>query len=417
MKKLSIVSCEPLGKHQTLNLHIRGDNHNFILASGVVSGNSHSYAYSLLSYYTAYLKANYPTEFMCCLMTMEDSPEETYKNILECRNLGIEVIPPDINESETGFTVLGDKKLRFGLGAIKSLGEKSIEKIINERKNAHYSSLMDFYVRTRVNSRVLENLIKAGAFDSFGNNRSSLTKHFDDIEKFLHFQGLKTTQKKVASGELTLSAPIPPDVSDWPLADKLKYEKEMLGFYLSGHPLDLYKDFLGQTEDLVDIESLAGEGEAKVVGVINNPERKNTKKGERYITFIFEDKTSSILCIAWPEIVKRYESLLIANEPVLLCGSYNVYESERQFIVKKIELLDEVKYGTGDIALSTKIENLQEIRDTIRDYPGKTSVELVLTGDQKKITVKLLETVGLRSEALVKLRNLGTLINRPESQN
>ncbi len=219
--------------------------------AGYAFNKAHTAAYAILSYQMAYLKAHYPVEFMATLMTSESA--DTDKIVIymaECRKLGIKVLPPDINESYTDFTVSG-RNIRFGLAAIKNVSSNAIDAIVKARDDGPFESLQDFCERTdpkTVNRRSIECLIKCGAFDSLGGHRAQYWEYLEDTLK-----QAQSTQKDKARGQTTLFSILQetvaedislPDVPEWSLDEVLRYEKELLGFYLSGHPLDQYCDTL-----------------------------------------------------------------------------------------------------------------------------------------------------------------------------
>jgi len=210
---------------------------------------SHSAAYALISYQTGYLKAHYPIEFMAALLTSEmHSIDGVVKFIAECRNHGIQVLPPDVNESEKEFTVI-DKKIRFGLVAVKNVGEGAIETIIEARKEGKFISLFDFCRRVdlrKVNKRVVEALIRCGAFDSTDAYRSRMMAVLEEAldfgqrvqrERTDPQLGLFDTKGKEPS---LINTPPFPDITEWDQKQLLTNEKDSLGFYISGHPLGEY---------------------------------------------------------------------------------------------------------------------------------------------------------------------------------
>src|SRR5262249_45238671 len=210
---------------------------------------SHAASYALISYHTAYLKAHYPQEFMAALMSLEmGDTNKTYKNIAECRLRDIPVLPPDVHESDEGFTVRTET-IRFGLGAVKGVGSKAIEVIHAARQEGPFTDLYDFCTRVRgsqVNKRVLESLVKAGGLDSLGTSRSQLMVGLEAALRWADQQangagnsaqlGLFTT----ATGKNGATHPDLPQVPEWTDIDKLRNERETLGFFITGHPLDKY---------------------------------------------------------------------------------------------------------------------------------------------------------------------------------
>ncbi|MFP3928521.1 MAG: DNA polymerase III subunit alpha, partial [Desulfobacteraceae bacterium] len=215
---------------------------------------SHSAAYALIAYQTAYLKAHYPVEFMAALLTQDmGNQDKTIKNIAECRGMGIPILPPDLNESQADFTVV-EGSIRFGLAAVKNVGIKAVESLIEEREaNGPYEDLVDFCTRvdgSKVNRRVLEGLIQCGAFDFTGHNRATLLASLDEVIRYcgshretnqLNMFAVFAGDKRNGFGGLELS-----EQPEWDEKERLKREKESLGFYITGHPLDRYADVVAQ---------------------------------------------------------------------------------------------------------------------------------------------------------------------------
>lgn len=316
---------------------------------------SHSAAYALVSYQTAYLKAHYPEEFMAGLMTLEmDSTEKTFKNMAECREMGIRVLPPDVNESSQDFTVVrqadenGKRPIRFGLGAVKGVGGRAIESIIGSREEGPFLSLADFCRRVQsqqVNKRVLESLIKCGAFDSTGEPRRRLLEGLDEICQW----AAAGSQKTVETNQMGLFAPgaIPesrgtppalPPVPEWDDKEKLRQEKEAIGFFITGHPLDRYERELRRLTEATtgNLHSREDQSRVRLGGVIQSLKMKNTKKGARYAAFSLEDREGTVEVVAWPRVYEQYEAVLHGDEPVILEGVLEVSEERCQIVAEEI---------------------------------------------------------------------------------
>ena len=367
---------------------------------------SHSAAYALVSYQTAYLKTHYPVEFIATLMTSEmGDTDKVIKNLAECRGKDIEVLAPDINESRADFTPVGTK-IRFGLAAVKNVGEKAVEVILETRaKDGPFESLFDFCRRvdtTAVNRRVIESLIKCGAFDSTQVSRARMFGALDDAIK-----AGQAHQRDQSSNQIDifgmLGAPtrggkkagdIYPQVSEWSTQEALAFEKEALGFYITGHPLDKFdrvlKKIAGGT--IATLKERAQPGDVKIGGVVSALRLRNTKKGDRYGSFNLEDKTGFIEVLAWPDTYKKCAGLLGADDPIFVKGRLEVGEERIQVIANDIEALSEAaknqKYGTVNgngekIHLYVReaevsAEELVILRDTLLDFPGRSTVYLHL---------------------------------------
>ena len=372
---------------------------------------SHSAAYALVSYQTAYLKAHYRVEFMAALMTSEmDDTDKVIKNLAECRQKGIEVLAPDVNESRSNFTPVGDK-IRFGLAAVKNVGAKAVEVILDSRrKDGPFESLFDFCRRvdlTAVNKRVIESLIKCGAFDATGISRQRMIGALDDA-----MRGGQAYQRDQESNQINifavLGAPakggkkpgdVYPQVTEWSAQESLAFEKEALGFYITGHPLDKYERAIKKITNgsIAALKEKATPGEVKIGGVVSALKLRNTKKGDRYGSFNLEDKTGFLEIIAWPDVYKKCAELLAADDPIFVKGRLEAGEERIQVIANEISLLAEAAAkgrangnGLGNDrrdgeklhlhARESEIsaDELVRLRDMLLEYPGPCTVFLHL---------------------------------------
>ncbi|HEV8722697.1 MAG TPA: DNA polymerase III subunit alpha [Candidatus Binatia bacterium] len=367
---------------------------------------SHSAAYALVSYQTAYLKTHYPVEFIATLMTSEmGDTDKVIKNLAECRGKDIEVLAPDINESRADFTPVGTK-IRFGLAAVKNVGEKAIEVILETRaQDGPFESLFDFCRRvdtTAVNRRVIESLIKCGAFDSTQVSRARMFGALDDAMK-----AGQAHQRDQSSNQIDIfgmlgtptrggkkAGDIYPQVSEWSTQEALAFEKEALGFYITGHPLDKFDRVLKKIASgtIAALKERAQPGDVKIGGVVSALRLRNTKKGDRYGSFNLEDKSGFIEVLAWPDTYKKCAGLLGADDPIFVKGRLEVGEERIQVIANDIEALSEAaknqKYatvnGNGEkIHLYVREaevspEELVILRDTLLDFPGRSTVYLHL---------------------------------------
>jgi DNA polymerase-3 subunit alpha len=386
---------------------------------------SHSAAYALVSYQTAYLKTHYPVEFMAGLLTSEmGDTDKVIKNLAECREKNIEVLPPDINESSADFTPVGEK-IRFGLAAVKNVGEKAVEVILQSRaEEGPFKSIFDFCRRvdlTAVNRRVLESLIKCGAFDSTGTARERMLAALDEAMRIG-----QAHQKNRESNQIDLFGlsggssngfggangfhDAYPNAEEWTAQQKLTHEKESLGFYITGHPLDKYEGRLARltSGSAAVLKERAAPGEVKAGGVVTAMRLKNTKKGDRYASFQLEDKTGFIEVIVWPETYKRCGETLVSDDPILVAGKIDIGEERVQIIANEIIPLEEAsrrlpparkKDNGGRVhvylrgtALSS--EELAQLHETLRRHPGSSPVSLhFFASDQSE---QIIETDELR---------------------
>jgi DNA polymerase-3 subunit alpha len=318
---------------------------------------SHSAAYALLAYQTAYLKTHYPVEFMAALLTsVTGSTDDVVKYINECREMGIAVDPPDINVSDANFTPHG-AAIRFGLAAVKNVGHTAIESIVAGRKKlGRYSSIFEFCEKVDLrllNKRVLESLIKSGAMDSLGRRAqlmAVLDKAMDRAQK---------TQRDAESGQHGLfgifqeEAPTSndrlPDMPDWDEPTRLANEKEILGFFITGHPLEKYKDKLMDfnaltTEDIAALKSSTGKDEVYAGGIITNIRVQKSRKGDFYAQGALEDMAGSVEMIVFPETYRRLGEKVRLDVPVLVRGGVRVEEgSNPKLTVSEITPLEEAK--------------------------------------------------------------------------
>ncbi|MET0153034.1 MAG: DNA polymerase III subunit alpha [Candidatus Binatia bacterium] len=291
---------------------------------------SHSAAYALVSFQTAYLKAHFPQEFMAALLTMEmGDTDKTYKNIADCRERGVRILPPDVNQSGEDFTAAGND-IRFGLGAVRGVGGKAIETILAARTTP-FESFADFCRRVRgpvINKRVVESLVECGAFDSLGEGRARLVEAAEDMLRWAERTEREANSDQQSlfgrGGSAALTDPPPiPVVPEWSDKEMLRAEKEAIGIFLTGHPLDKFdRDLLRLTN--ASTGTLAGRAHQEkvvVAGVIHTVKTKNSKKGDRYATFSLEDKEGVVEVIAWPEAYRRFETTIHGDEPVLVAGS------------------------------------------------------------------------------------------------
>ena len=386
---------------------------------------SHSAAYALVSYHTAYLKAHYPREFLAALLTMEmGDTDKVYKNLADARAHGIRILPPDVHSSRSDFTVTPDG-IRFGLGAVKGVGEKAIETILQEREDGPFKSLADFCLRTQgsqVNRRIIEGLIKAGAFDTIDTNRAGLIAGLDASLSWAtsvaddHAAG----QMGLFGSESGMSQPEPelPITPPWNDERRLANEHDVVGLYISGHPLDRYLsdlDFL-QAASTSKLGPEHDQQKVRLAGVTTSLQRKNSRKGDRYGTFKLEDRQGVIDVIAWPETYKNHESAIIGRAPVVITGKLEFDERRNSgagegddgaqgFALKAQVIADTivpiveartVKAVGIDFMLSAEShtsEHITQIRDAIERFPGNCRAAIrVCKAGASETEIKLPDT-------------------------
>jgi DNA polymerase-3 subunit alpha len=363
---------------------------------------SHSAAYALISFQTAYMKAHYGVEFMAALMSheMEDS-DKTFKNLNECRKQGIKVLPPDVNQSGSGFTVRGGL-IRFGLAAVKGTGEKAVDVILKAReKGGDFTSIEDLVSRIEaksINRRVFENLIKAGAFDISKVSRRELIDRLDEILKT--FQ-VRVEDKRQLSlfGSVEKPSVVTPKVlglAEWPVNQRLSFEREALGFFISGHPLEKFRSDLKRFGAIstADVKN-GGKREVRVGGIVSALKLKNTKKGDRYASLMLEDWVGTIEALVWPETYKRVSHFLISEEPVIATGKPDITEERAVLIIDKIESLISMRdrsatQGFLVLAGSDDVEQvLPRFQNLFSLHPGTCPLKVKLALDTGEVLVVL----------------------------
>ncbi|MGQ9670016.1 MAG: DNA polymerase III subunit alpha, partial [Desulfosoma sp.] len=342
-------------------------NHIFDLMdkfAGYGFNKSHSAAYALIAYQTAYLKAHYPVEFMAALLnSFLSNTDQVVKLINECRDKGIAVLPPDVNVSELDFAVV-EGKIRFGLGAVKNVGEGAIETILAARaKDGPFTSIYNFCERvdtSKVNRRVLEHLIKCGAFDSIHPDRAQVLAAMDQA-----LERGQVRQRDRSTGQLNLfdllptsndPSPAPhnlPEVPSWNRRTVLNYEKESLGFYISGHPLDHYAEELS-TLCTADTQRVREKPEgAKVIlcGLVSITKELTTKKGERMAFLTLEDKEGTLEVVCFPEAYSKARDLLQGDEPLAIFGTLQHDEKGSKVLADEILTLEAAQSRSVDTVL------------------------------------------------------------------
>ncbi|MBE0596232.1 MAG: DNA polymerase III subunit alpha [Desulfuromonadales bacterium] len=316
---------------------------------------SHSAAYALIAYHTAYLKAHYPVEFMAALLTEDmDNTDKVIKNISEVRAMGIEVLPPDINASASSFTV-DDRSIRFGLGAVKGVGAAALESIIEVRREKPFASLHDFCERVdlrKVNKKVAEALVKCGAFDSLGGKRAQYLAALEDSmemgqrvqrERQMGQESLfgaeeVTSQNGNGYGQL-------PAIEEWAENILLSFEKEALGFYITGHPLARHAEAIRRfaTCATAALFERTDKEEVKVCGIVSGIKELTTKKGERMAFVTLEDLSGFVEMVVFPEIYLASAELLKSEEALLVSGTLDIGEESCKLLVAEVVPLREVK--------------------------------------------------------------------------
>ena len=353
---------------------------------------SHSAAYAMISYRTAYLKANYPVEFMTALLTSEkDNTDKIVEYINEAERMGIKILPPDVNESFANFTMVGKDAVRFGLSAVKNVGQGAIESIIQSRKTySRFNTLHQFCENVDLrlaNKKVIESLIKCGAFDSFGLKRSQMmammARAMDNAD---------VIRKEKQKGQLMLfkEASIlkdAPDIKEWPESQLLTFEKEIIGFYITGHPLAKYEKILKEysTANSSKLKDLEDNKRIWFGGIINKVKNTVTKRsGERMAIMMMEDMEGSVEALVFPTAYKNVSRFIQLNLVVFINGRLSLREERPKIIVEEIIPIEEArKKFTQSISINLLQTGMTDemfgrLKDVFSKHQGDTPVYLNL---------------------------------------
>jgi DNA polymerase-3 subunit alpha len=375
---------------------------------------SHSAAYALIAYQTAFLKTHYPVEFMASLLTSEmHSTDGVVKFIAECRNHNIPILPPDINESDIEFAVDG-AQIRFGLVAVKNVGENAIESIIACRAEKRFESLFDFCERVdlkKVNKRVVESLIKCGAFDSTGAKRSQMMAA---VESALDY-GQRVQRERndpqmglfdIGENQASINAPALPEIGEWDEKQFLTFEKESLGFYLAGHPLSRYEDLLDKftNADAVSIKELSDGGVVRIGGLVQSSKMIKTKKGDLMAFVTIEDMHGAVEAIVFSRVFGQVRDLLVEDNPLLIQGQVQKDEQSVKILadtVIPIEAAEETWTASVHFNLEisrTDREVLTQLHDIFERHPGGCPAFLHLRSpDNTDSVIALPEVLKLKA--------------------
>ncbi|PMP97636.1 MAG: DNA polymerase III subunit alpha, partial [Thermodesulfobacterium geofontis] len=306
---------------------------------------SHSAAYALVAYHTAYLKAHYPIYFMASILTYEaNKSEEVSKYLAVANEMGIKILPPDINKSEAGFTIEGNA-IRIGLYAIKNVGEEAVNEILRKRP---YNSFLDFCNKVdtkKVNKKTIEALIKSGAFDSLEPNRAKLIHNLSSVLSISSQAKFSTLFKQATLISLDKTFNLE-EVPEWDLDEKLIFEKEALGFYLTDHPMKRYRKWINifssfNMEKIKEVE----EG-TKIVsaGIISEIKIKSTKNGEKMAIIKIEDEKSVLKALIFPDLYRQYMHILTEGNPLWVKGEVDKEEENTILLIEDLAELKDLKF-------------------------------------------------------------------------
>jgi DNA polymerase-3 subunit alpha len=388
---------------------------------------SHSAAYAVVAYQTAYLKTHYPVEFMSALLSSEiGNQDKLTKYLNECRDMNIPILPPDVNSSDLTFTPAGNS-IRFGLTAIKNVGEAAIESVLAaRRKLGRFDTLLQFCENVDLrllNKRVIESLIKAGAFDSLGARRS---QHMAVLDRAMDLgqkrqRDTSSGQHGLFMGDAGLASPPPldlPDAPDWTEAERLAGEKEVLGFYVTGHPLEKYMGKLATITryDSSSLEELAHEAPVTLAGILTSLRVRPSKKGDLWGSGMLEDSRGLVELLVFPQAYQQLQSVLKPDRALLIKGRVRHEENQRtKVVVSEARPLEAAVNGPKPrlrigVDLGQAGEGLAaELADLLSAHPGSHPVVLELTrpGDfTADLRVVRPRTVNADEEVISRLRAL-----------
>ncbi len=406
-RKTFVDGCEATGYGRELGEELFDTMEPF---ADYAFNKSHSYGYGFVSYQTAYLKANYPVEYLACLLTsVKTNLDKAGIYLNECRQLGIKVLVPDVNRSEMDFTSIPDpdggerNAIPFGLSAVRNVGEGLVELIISERNaNGPFESFVDFCERVDyqvLNKRTLESLIKAGAFDSLGHARKGLLLAFEGIidqtvaARRQHDLGVQTLFGSLVDGDATTPAfDDRPRIGDeeFDKSQRLAFEKEMLGLYVSDHPLmgieaALRRKAEDTIADMVDLE----DGQMVAIGgVVTGLQRKWTKRGDLMAVLVLEDLTDSVETMIFPRTFADYGHLLEDDRIVIVRGRVDKRDDQPKLMAQTIEVLDADLLGSApplrlEILPSQLSDDIIErLKRLLSEHSGESPVYIHLSDQQ-----------------------------------
>ena len=386
--------------------------------SGYAFNKAHTAGYGLVSYWTAYLKANYPAEYMAALLTsVGDDKDKSALYLSECRRMGIKVLPPDVNSSVATFTAVG-RDVRFGLAAIRNVGTNVVDAIVSARKaKGEFTGFPDFLRKVPVvvcNKRVIESLIKAGAFDSFGHPRKGLVLvHEQAVDAVIDIKrneaiGQDSLFGGDAETEAFFDVPIPAD-GDWDKSTRLSFEREMLGLYVSDHPLLGVEHLLAREADvsLADLLSSGDESAersrgdrndggavVKVAGILSGVQRKVTKQGNPWAAATLEDLAGAIEVLFFPATYQLYATSIAEDAIIVVKGRIDRRDDVPKLIAMDVTVPDLSVDDGGPFVVSMPVTRcvapvVEQLKEVLMTHPGPTEVHLRLRGAQRTTVVRL----------------------------
>ncbi|MDD4382138.1 MAG: DNA polymerase III subunit alpha [Candidatus Dojkabacteria bacterium] len=378
---------------------------------------AHSASYAIIAYRTAFLKSHYPLEFMAALLEGDlDNFDRVILDLNECERLGIDVLPPSVNESGYYFDTVGDTSIRFGLGGIKNVGDDIVKSIVKEReKNGKYLHLDDFVHRLydKVTKRAIEYLIMSGAMDSFG-DRNALISILPTI-----YDRNKSANKSLQVGQIDIFSlngdkdkpkiekTSLPDIEKTNISQALQWEKELLGLYFSSHPLDSLQEFF-ESKNTISIRQALDtkkNNDLVILGTMISKLRKiTTKKGEVMAFLTLEDKGGSCDGVLFPRKYQEVKDILKVNAPMLVAAKINVRDGQKSFLIEKLKFIDEKKYASTFDGITFRIkpihteEEIAQLKEYISKSKGDSQVRIIINNGKIKKSVLLKKKIENNAE-------------------
>lgn len=401
-RKKFVEGCQNQGVHEKVSSKVFD---LVVYFSGYGFNRSHSAAYALISYRTAYLKANFPVEFMTALLTSEkENTDKVVEYVSESNKMNIKILPPNVNKSYSKFAVEDTNSIRFGLLAVKNVGHGAIDSIVEAReKSGEFKDFFDFCEKLDLrlaNRKVIESLIKCGALDIFGLYRSQLMSILDDC-----LGEASKLQKERSKGQLSFfdsniegattngferKTPEPPKIKEWPEIQLLAFEKDILGFYVTGHPLARYSHLLKMFSScsIMHLKDRTDGEDISLVGLINKAKHTTTRaKNEKMAILKLEDLDDMVEVLVFPSAFRQSSSFIVPNNVILLRGKLSLKEDQPKIIANNILPIEQAfnLVTTININLSGLRENIFEtVKDKLARHPGTVPVYLHFDTPQKK---------------------------------
>jgi DNA polymerase-3 subunit alpha len=359
---------------------------------------SHSVAYAYLAFQTAYLKAHFPEHFYAAVLSSEaQDAAKVFKYSKELRTQKISLLPPDVNESNSGFTPLSGA-IRYGLTAIKGLGQSAVKAICEARETGPFRSFFDFAERvdtSTLNKRVFESLVSAGAFDSLKDGRSASDWRgalFYAIDMALARSQRAKKERMIGQSGLFGTVPeendyaneIPSNAKAWSQAELLAAEKAALGFYITGHPLEKHFDLLQSLKAVrsADLPNMTSGSRVVAGGVMGDVQIRTTKKGDKFALLRLEDEAGGTKCVLWPEVYRKHASVIQNDLPAIIKGRLELSEDNpATIIVEQIQSIDAASETTEFVVLKTPQHDdysslFDSILSVLSSHPGDCDVTL-----------------------------------------